>query len=308
MLSATSISVTAPAGKGRVNVRVVTKSGGKSAKVKADRYTYRVATQIALNAGDGQSASTGAAVKIAPSVLIRDAKGHPVPGVSVTFAVATGGGSVAGSPVKTDAAGIAAVTSWKLGTTAGANTLTATSLGLTGSPVTFTATGNAGMLQVELGGTPVRSYSLDELKALTPFAGFAGYKSKGGTVYGPDAVTGVSVTDVVQDALGTPLAASQSVTVAEASPFFGGTFSYLKLTHPENPTTGFAMFDLSGVSTSTFTGKLAAVLVYDDPAGIVMSAAKGPLRFYVADTVSETVMTGSDSVSNVDTLDVITTP
>ena len=185
VLSATSISVTAPAGKGRVNVRVVTKSGGKSAKVKADRYTYRVATQIALNAGDGQSASTGAAVKIAPSVLVRDAKGHPVPGVSVTFAVATGGGSVAGSPVKTDAAGIAAVTSWKLGTTAGANTLTATSAGLTGSPVTFTATGIAGMLQVELGGTPVRSYSLDELKALTPFAGFAGYKSKGGQCTAP---------------------------------------------------------------------------------------------------------------------------
>ena len=69
------------------------------------------------------------------------------------------------------------------------------------------------------------------------------------------------------------------------------------------------MFDSrAGSSTSTFTGTLAAVLVYDDPAGLVMSAAKGPLRFYVADTVSETVMTGSDSVSNVDTLDVITTP
>jgi len=37
----------------------------------------------------------------------------------------------------------------------------------------------------------------------------------------------------------------------------------------------------------------------------VMPAAKGPLRFFVADTVSETVMTGSDSISNVDTLNVI---
>ncbi|HZL63937.1 MAG TPA: hypothetical protein VFD50_03190 [Thermoleophilia bacterium] len=306
--SATSITATVPAGKGRVNVRVVTKAGGKSARVAADKYTYLVATQIALNAGDGQSASAGTAVSTAPSVIVRDAASRAVAGAKVTFAVATGGGSVTDASTMTDASGIAKVGSWKLGTTAGANTLTATSAGLTGSPVTFTATGNAGVLQVKLSDVPVRSYSLDELKALTPFAGFAGYKSKGGTVYGPDAVTGVSVTDVVKDALGTPLAASQSVIVAQASPFFGGTFSYLKLTHPENPTTGFAMFDLTGVSTSTFAGKLAPVLVYSDPAGIVMTTAKGPLRFFVADTVSETVMTGSDSVSNVDTLNVITTP
>src|SRR5256886_16636463 len=44
----------------------------------------------------------------------------------------------------TDATGIAAVASWTLATTAGANTLTATATGLTGSPVTFTATGTAG--------------------------------------------------------------------------------------------------------------------------------------------------------------------
>ena len=44
----------------------------------------------------------------------------------------------------TNASGIATVGSWRLGTTAGANTLTATCAGLSGSPVTFTATGVAG--------------------------------------------------------------------------------------------------------------------------------------------------------------------
>src|SRR5205823_7003545 len=39
---------------------------------------------------------------------------------------------------------VAALTSWTLGTTAGSNSLTATSAGLTGSPVAFTATGTAG--------------------------------------------------------------------------------------------------------------------------------------------------------------------
>ena len=96
------------------------------------------ATQIALNAGDDQSATAGTAVSTPPSVIVNDANGNPVPGVSVTFAVASGGGSVTGSPATTNAAGIATVGSWTLGATAGANTLTATSGSLSGSPVTFT--------------------------------------------------------------------------------------------------------------------------------------------------------------------------
>src|SRR5207245_6214434 len=57
----------------------------------------------------------------------------------------SGGGSVVPTTaVTTGTNGIATVTSWTLGPTAGPNTLTATSSGLTGSPVTFTATGTAG--------------------------------------------------------------------------------------------------------------------------------------------------------------------
>ncbi len=102
------------------------------------------ATKIALNAGNGQSATVGTTVAVAPSVLVTDAGNNPVANVSVTFAVATGGGSVIGGSATTNASGIASVGSWTLGTTAGTNTLTATSTGLSGSPVTFTATGTAG--------------------------------------------------------------------------------------------------------------------------------------------------------------------
>jgi hypothetical protein len=81
-------------------------------------------------------------VATAPSVLVRDINNNPVAGVSVTFAVASGGGTVVPTTaLTTDVNGIAQVTSWTLGTTAGANTLTATATGLSGSPVTFTATG-----------------------------------------------------------------------------------------------------------------------------------------------------------------------
>src|SRR5207302_7977947 len=56
-----------------------------------------------------------------------------------------GGGSVTpASPVTTGADGVAAVTAWTIGPTAGPNTLTAASGSLAGSPVMFTAQGTAG--------------------------------------------------------------------------------------------------------------------------------------------------------------------
>jgi adhesin/invasin len=107
--------------------------------------TSQVASDtLQLNAGDNQTATVGTAVATAPSVLVTDASNNPVSGVSVTFAVASGGGSVTGASATTDGSGIASVGSWTLGTTAGANTLLASSPGLSGSPVTFTATGTAG--------------------------------------------------------------------------------------------------------------------------------------------------------------------
>src|SRR5690606_1287030 len=95
--------------------------------------TAGAASQIAEDGGNGQSATVSTAVAIAPSVIIRDASNNPVAGFPVTFAVGTGGGSLAPSgAVNTNASGIATAPAWTLGTTAGPNTLTATSEGLTG--------------------------------------------------------------------------------------------------------------------------------------------------------------------------------
>jgi hypothetical protein len=109
--------------------------------------TAGAAAAIAANSATTQSASVGTAVGSPPSVLVRDGAGNPVAGVAVTFAVATGGGTVnPTTPVTTTTSGIAAVTAWTLGTTAGTNTLTATAAasGISGNPVTFTATGTPG--------------------------------------------------------------------------------------------------------------------------------------------------------------------
>lgn len=102
------------------------------------------ASQIAINGGNGQSAVAGQPVVTAPSAIVRDAFNNPVAGVSVTFAVASGGGQITGSAQTTNAAGIATVGSWTLGNTAGPNSLSVTSTGLTGSPLTVSATGTPG--------------------------------------------------------------------------------------------------------------------------------------------------------------------
>jgi alpha-tubulin suppressor-like RCC1 family protein len=156
------------------------------------------ATNIAINAGDNQSAAPGVSVATAPSVKVTDADANPVSGVAITFAVALGGGSITGASQTTNGTGIATLGSWTLGPTAGTNTLTATAPGLTGSPVTFTATAEAititavspasgalsggsnvtitgtnfaNVTSVSIGGSPVGSYtvaSMTEITGTTP--------------------------------------------------------------------------------------------------------------------------------------------
>ncbi|HVX38963.1 MAG TPA: Ig-like domain-containing protein [Gemmatimonadaceae bacterium] len=95
-------------------------------------------------AGDNQSAAAGATVAVAPSVKVTDQFGNPVSNTLVTFIVASGGGSVTGNLINTNAAGIATLGSWKLGSAVGTNTLTATVGAGNIAALTFTATATAG--------------------------------------------------------------------------------------------------------------------------------------------------------------------
>lgn len=102
---------------------------------------------VTINAGNGQSATTGRPVAIEPSVKVTDGFGNPVAGVEVVFDVTSGGGvAVARRPV-TNAAGIAEVGGWTLGDVVGTNTLRATVTSnstITNNPITFTATATPG--------------------------------------------------------------------------------------------------------------------------------------------------------------------
>jgi len=100
-----------------------------------------VAFKIIPVTSPSQGGSAGKPVTQPPSVIVRAADDTPVPGVAVTFTASGGGVIVPAGTVTTNSEGIAALTSWTLGTQAGASqTVTASSPGLAGSPVTFTAT------------------------------------------------------------------------------------------------------------------------------------------------------------------------
>lgn len=88
---------------------------------------------IVANAGNNQVGPAGAALAESLAVLVRDAAGDPLGGVSVTFAVTAGGGAVSPASRQTDASGIAK-TRFTLGPTAGTQTVNATAGSLTPAP------------------------------------------------------------------------------------------------------------------------------------------------------------------------------
>jgi nitrous oxidase accessory protein NosD len=99
------------------------------------------ATVVRPVRGDGQTGLAGTPLLKAFTVRVVDAAGRPVAGISVTFKVTAGGGTMGGTgtlKVTTNASGLAEAT-LTLGGTAGQNTVTATAPGI--NTVTFTASG-----------------------------------------------------------------------------------------------------------------------------------------------------------------------
>jgi len=124
-------------------VTVTARCGRQTVTITATKTSTSAAT-ITANSATDQSGTTSATVGAPPSVFVTDGNSNPVSGVSITWAVTAGGGSVnTTGATTTNASGVATLTSWTLGASAGLNTVTATSAGLSGSPVTFNANGVA---------------------------------------------------------------------------------------------------------------------------------------------------------------------
>lgn len=160
---------------------------------------------MAIVQGNGRTVVAGTPVDTVPTVAVSDRFGNPVPGVTVTFSVQSGGGSVSGGAAVTNAAGLASPASWTLGATAGPNTLRATLGAL--PPLTFTATGvpGAAALLTKVRGDLISRFAGTSVDS-TPVVRVtdAGGNPVQGTVVsftnvtGGGAVTGASVTTNAQ--------------------------------------------------------------------------------------------------------------
>jgi len=95
---------------------------------------------VQINDGNNQTVAPGSTLPTAPSVIVKDSGGGAVAGVTVTFSVAAGNGTITGGVVTTGADGIARVGSWTLPAAGGTYALTGSLTGAGGSPVTFSAT------------------------------------------------------------------------------------------------------------------------------------------------------------------------
>lgn len=124
----------------RVEARAVNPSTGAGIVFATFRAVARAdkAALLTRTTPDSQVAAPGSAVAVAPTVKVTDRFGNPVAGAAVTFAIGAGRGSVAQPNATTDSAGLATARTWTLGTTAGANTVVASTGTL--APVTFAAT------------------------------------------------------------------------------------------------------------------------------------------------------------------------
>ena len=154
----TSVSTNASGQATFSNLSVAGTVGTKAITFSSPGLTSAAANGLTLAAGapatatasspQSQSALTSSAVAQLPSITVSDADGNPVSGVDVTFAITAGGGSLTGGTQTTNASGVATVTSWTVGASAGTNTMTATATGL--PAVSFNVIAAAAGVPVEL--------------------------------------------------------------------------------------------------------------------------------------------------------------
>jgi alpha-tubulin suppressor-like RCC1 family protein len=102
--------------------------------------TVSAPASVLMNSGNNLTATAGTAVSPTPSVIVRNYAGNPVSGVSVTFTVVSGAGTISSNStttVQTDANGVATPGPWVI--QSGTNTLSADVAGV--GHLLFIATG-----------------------------------------------------------------------------------------------------------------------------------------------------------------------
>lgn len=278
--------------------------------------TAGIPVSMAASTGSAQTATVGTAVPIAPAVVLRDNRGNPVSGITVTFVIGSGGGTVSSATAVTSNAGIATVGSWTLGGIAGTQTLIARATNL--PDVVFSATATAGaaavmqaVSTVSLGNVVVASNqaasSLPSVRVTdasgNPVAGaqvtFALGNASSGSITGAAQTTG---TDGVATLGGWTLPTTSGVAsvIAQVSGVTGVTFTATML--PGVATKIVLASTLPASVTATSNAQLAVTVRLQDAfnnnvnqAGVSLQFSLTGGSFAASPTVTTTTSAATDT-------------
>jgi DMSO/TMAO reductase YedYZ molybdopterin-dependent catalytic subunit len=150
----------------------------------------------------------------------------------------------------------------------------------TSTPVATTPAPAGPTVLTVINGSQTKTFSLDQVKVLTPISGYAGTKNKSGVVTSPLPYKGVSLSDLLGQAGG--LTASNSVKVT-AKDGFSKTFTYDQITKGS-----FTIYDTTGTAANPETQPILFLAYEAD--GKALDDATGPLQL--------AIMTGKNQVTD----------
>ncbi len=206
---------------GTVGTRTLsfTASGVTTAVSNAINITAGPAAQLTLTVQPSASAQSGVPFPQQPVLQVRDAAGNPVSqaGISVTAAIATGGGTLGGTTtVGTNSSGVASFADLSVTGTAGPRTLSFSAVGLTGVTSSTVTVGAAAATQLVLTTQPSATVQSGVSFPQQPVVQL---QDPSGNVV---AVAGVSVTASIASGGGTLAGTTTATTGASGAAAFTG--------------------------------------------------------------------------------------
>jgi adhesin/invasin len=248
--------------------------------------------KLTIVSGDGQAMTPGTLLAQPLVVAVVDAAGKPVPNVPVTFAVASGGGSITTTETVTNGSG-QAQTTLVLGSATGPNTVTATASGaVANSPATFHETAQPPTLKVVAGnnqtGTTNLALAAPLVVALVDAAG--------------NPLANQNVSFSITSAGGGSLSMVAVVTTANGQ-------ASTTLTLPGTPGPTIVTADVTGVSSATFSASAVAptiaIVTGDAQRGVggsvlaplVVSLLDGNKKPFEKQAVNFTITQGNGTLS-----------
>ena len=257
---------------------------------KADATLPPVPTTLSIISGNNQSGVTGEALANPFVVEVRDQNSDLMEGVTVTFAVSAGGGSLSDTSVKTDTNGLAQST-LNLGSSAGTNTVEASVEGLS-QTVVF----NAEATLPPPMATSLEVISGDDQTGLPGETLTNPFVVEVRNQYG-DPMAGVTATFTVTAGDGT-LSTITAMTDANGQ-------AEITLTLGSDPGTNTVDFSVEGIAEIVTVNAVAKLLEFDLflPSGISMIHV--PLRVRTVDGMAgaiESVADLYDALGGVDTV------